>query len=138
MNISVNIDDMELRTLGTWLREAGPEVNQAAPGVLRKAAVNIKDEWQEAARKSRHFALAHTINFDERDKGDVLEVEVGPDRTIMGGKRGKGSPAQLAGIAHFGGANGGGGTLGDPQRFLDSEAPRMADALNKIVGDALA
>ncbi|MDO5534119.1 MAG: hypothetical protein Q4F65_05660 [Propionibacteriaceae bacterium] len=125
--IDVNVN--ELRELGVWLRESGPEVNRAAPGVVRKAAMNIKGDWQMDAAFSRHFRLTPTINFDERRRGDVIEAEIGPDRRRRA--------ARLAGIAHFGGANGGGGTLGDPTHYLDKEAPRMAEALAKIVDEAL-
>ena len=125
--IEVNVN--ELRELGVWLRESGPEVNRKAPTVIRKAAMNIKGDWQAAAARSRHFRIAPTINFDERRRGDVIEAEIGPDRRRRA--------ARLAGIAHFGGANGGGGTLGDPTRFLDAEAPRMQEALDAIIGEAL-
>lgn len=125
--IEVNVN--ELRELGVWLREAGPDVNRKAPGVVRKAAVNIKGDWQMDAAFSRYFRLVPTINFDERRRGDVVEAEIGPDRRHRA--------ARLAGIAHFGGANGGGGRLGDPTYYLDKEAPRMQEALDAIIGEAL-
>lgn len=125
--IDVNVN--ELRELGVWLRESGPEVNRKAPGVVRKAANNIKSEWRAAAEKSRYFAMGHTITYDVDTDAGGIEAEVGPNRRFR--------YARLAGIAHFGGANGGGGTLGDPSRFLEAEAPRMAEALNAIIGEAL-
>lgn len=126
---TVDFDDREIRELAHDLRAAPEKVQRAAPGVVRKAANNIKSEWRGAAEKSRYFAMGHTITYDVDSDAGGIEAEVGPNRRFR--------YARLAGIAHFGGANGGGGTLGDPQRFLDSEAPRMADALAKIAGDAL-
>lgn len=126
---TVDFDDREIRELAHDLRQAPEKVQRAAPGVVKKAANNIKTEWRAAAGGSRYFPMGHTITYDVDTDAGGIEAEVGPDRSFR--------HARLAGIAHFGGANGGGGTLGDPQRFLASEAPRMADALEKIAGDAL-
>ena len=126
---TIDFDAHEIRELAHDLRAAPEKVQRAAPGVVKKAANNIKAEWRGAAEKSRYFAMGHTITYDVDSDAGGIEAEVGPNRRFR--------YARLAGIAHFGGANGGGGTLGDPQRFLDSEAPRMADALAKIAGDAL-
>lgn len=130
----MNVDTSELDALAKDLQQLGPKVARDLPRIVRKGAVNIKNDWREAYLKSRHFRgksgqAAAAVTFDEKVTPDVVEVEIGPNRHFK--------IARLAGIAHFGGANGGGGTIGDPQRFLDKEAPGFADALADLVDKAL-
>lgn len=133
--------DIEVEGFDELAREFAdtePRVQREMPRIMRKAGVNIKDEWNAAASRSRHFRIAGTVTFDENlHFGAMHEVEVGPDRSV-GRRAGKRSgPAGLAGIAHFGGANGGGGTLGDPQRFADAEGPRLEQAMSDLVDKVL-
>lgn len=123
------MDTSELDALASDLQQLPPKVTRGLSAVVRKGAVNIKNDWREAAAKSRHFKIAPTISFDEGAAPDGSEAEIGPNRHYRA--------ARLAGIAHFGGANGGGGTIGDPQRFLDKEAPGFADAVGDLVDKAL-
>ena len=126
---NVDIDTSELDALGRELQQLGPKVARQLPRIVRKGAVNVKNDWREAAAKSRHFKIASTINFDEKAAPAGFEAEVGPNRHYRA--------ARLAGIAHFGGANGGGGTIGDPQRFGDAEAPNLEKALADLAEQAL-
>lgn len=116
----VDFDASELDALARDMADADERISQDRDRIGRKAAQNIKRDWTAAAALSRYFDM--TISYDENVWfGAVYEAEVGPGRHRRANR--------LAGIAHFGGANGGGGTLGDPQRFADAEAPRLADFL---------
>ena len=124
-----SFDASEVAALAQELGGASERMIGETVKVGRRGANNVKRDWREAAGKSRYFAMGHTINYDERDAFGVYEAEVGPDRRYR--------YARLAGIAHFGGANGGGGTLGDPSRFAEAEAPRLADALADAAAKAV-
>ena len=127
---SFQVDVSELRALAEEMGGLPPKVSRAAARSVRKAAVNIKGDWQMDTVHSRHFRLTPTINFDETVWFDrVLEAEIGPHRRYRA--------ARLAGIAHFGGANGGGGKLGDPQYYLDREAPKFEKAIADLVDEVL-
>lgn len=123
------VDTSELDALGVELQQVGGKVEGALPGAARKSATKIRNDWRAAASKSRHFKIAETVTFDEKSTADGYEAEIGPDRQFRA--------ARLAGIAHFGGANGGGGTIGDPQRFADAEADGFAKAVADVVERAL-
>lgn len=121
-------DVSELDALARDFADADARIARDRDKVGRKAAQNIKTAWNEAAAKSRHFKI--TASYDETVRfGAMYEAEIGPNRRLRANR--------LAGIAHFGGANGGGGTLGDPSRFLDAEAPRLADALADAAAKAV-
>ena len=124
-----SIDASELLDLAAELGGAYDRIAGETAKIGRRGANNVKRDWREAASKSRYFAMGHTINYDEREAFGAYEAEVGPDRRYR--------YARLAGIAHFGGANGGGGTLGDPTRFAEAEAPRLADALAEAAAKAV-
>ena len=123
----VSIDTSEIDTLAAWLRGADPKVNRAAPAVVKKGANNVKDAWNEQASKSRHFNI--TASYDVEVSGDVVEAEIGPNRHFRSNR--------LAGIYHFGGANGGGGTGGDPVRVLEAAAPNFEQAIADLIDEAL-
>lgn len=90
-------------------------------GVVTKGAVNIKNSMRDDVESSRHFRrIAPTISFDQVG----LSATIGPEKRRAG---------NLANIAYFGGARGGGGTVRDPQRAADEEAPRFEKALLKII-----
>lgn len=125
--MNIDIDVRELTLLAADLARVPDDVVSEVPAVVKKAAQNIKDEW--AALNSRHFKVGASVSYDETVWfGQVAEAEIGPT---------PGGAGSLAGIFHFGGANGGGGSGGDPQRFADAEEPRMMDALGDLIGGAL-
>ena len=127
---SFQFDVSELHALADELGGLPPKAARAAQATARKAAQNIKRDWQYDAAFSRHFRLAPTISYDENVWfGAVYEAEIGPNRRYRA--------ARLAGIAHFGGANGGGGTLQDPDNYVASEAPRFEKAMADIIDEVL-
>lgn len=126
----MDMDASELDALAREFADADARISRDRDRIGRKAAQNIKRDWSMDAAYSRHFRLGPTISYDENVWfGSVYEAEIGPNRRFRA--------ARLAGIAHFGGANGGGGTLGDPSKYLDAEAPRLADALADAAAKAV-
>lgn len=113
----------DLRTFAADLAK-GVDVAKVRPIVLR-GGLNIERQLRAEASGSRHFKMARTITTEMH--GDT-EVEVGPE------SRGAGN---LAHIAYFGGARGGGGSVPDPQGALDAEAPAFEDWLAKLAEDSL-
>lgn len=113
------------------MRVVPDRVMRELPRIGRKGSQNVKTEWAADVSRSRHFGqIARTINYDERSAFGVYEAEVGPDRRFRA--------ARIVGIGTFGGANGGGGTLPVPDKYIRSEGPRieseMSDLVDKVLG----
>lgn len=130
MSRLLGVDVSELHALAADLDGIPPQIAREAKASARKAAVNIKNEWRQNVSRSRYFRMTHTINFTETTSGETCEAEVGPNRYFR--------HARLAGIGHFGGANGGGGTLPDPDVYVASEGPRFEQAISDLVAKVLA
>ena len=122
------VDVSELRKLASDLSNAPKLVRSEARAVVAKGALNIKNQMRDEAANSRHFRFAHTISYDLKVGGDTIEAEIGPETGGVG---------SLAGFAYFGGVNGGGGTVPDPQGALDAEAPNVEKYLDALVTKAL-
>ena len=122
------VDVSELRALIADLREAPQLVRREARAVISKGALNIKNQMRDEVAKSRHFRFAHTVTYDLKVSGDMIEAEIGPETGGVG---------SLAGFAYFGGVNGGGGTVPDPQGALDAEAPNVEKYLAELAEEAL-
>lgn len=122
------VDASELRKLASDLSAAPRLVRSEARAVVSKAALNIKNQMRDEVAKSRHFRFAHTVSYDLKVGGDTIEAEIGPET---------GGAGSLAGFAYFGGVNGGGGTVPDPQGALDAEAPNVEKYLDALVAKAL-
>lgn len=123
----MEIDASELRQVMDDWSGIPPRVQRDLRSVGRKAAQNVKDAWNDAASGSRHFNIV--ASYDEEVTGGRYEAEVGPARRWRSNR--------LAGIYHFGGANGGGGSGGDPQRFADDELPGMERAMSELLDRVL-
>lgn len=126
MVVNIDIDVRELTLLAADLARVPDDVVSEVPDVVKKAAQNIKDEWSGLAHRS--IKVPPDVSYDLKVGREVAEAEIGPT---------PGDAGSLAGIFHFGGANGGGGTGGDPQRFADAEEPRMMSALGDLVDGSL-
>ena len=123
---NVEIDANEVKEFASELGKVPTKVVTGVRPAVVKAGVNMKNQLREEMAASKHFKAANSISFDEGDGG--MAVEVGPTKSGAG---------NLANIAYFGGANGGGGTVPDPRGALDAEAPRFEKALADLVGEIL-
>lgn len=137
----IEIDASAFDTYAGDLQAAAHKVAEGLPGVVGKGALNVKNDWNKAFWGSTHFrGIGGTVTYDTRTTRQFVEAEIGPDKQRYPGLPGPpraDRAAALANIAHFGGANGGGGTIADPQTFLDDEAPRFVKALGDLIGEAL-
>lgn len=121
----------ELRGLASDFRQAPNGLQREARAIVRKGGVQIKNRMQREMSQSSSFrVVAPSIDFDEIGGGGTIGVEVGPNAAA-------GSAAPLAGIAYFGGARGGGGTVPDPMQALEDEANETAKWIAKAAGDVL-
>lgn len=126
-----DIDCSAFDTYAGDLLAAARKVEDGLPGVVGKGALNVKNEWNAAFAASPSFkGIAGSVGYDTRATREFVEAEIGPNKARR-------KAAALANIAHFGGANGGGGTIADPQTFLDDEAPNFVKALGDLIGEAL-
>jgi len=128
------VDASEVRAFATEMAGAPALAERQVRGVLAKGALNIRNEMRTEAAKSTHFGqIAPTISYDLNTTsafgGGVFEAEIGPNKHFRA--------ARIANIAYFGGSNGGGGTVADPQKALENEAPKFVSALEKLLGDLL-
>lgn len=101
-------------------------IGQVAPTVAR-GALNIKTAMQEDLGRTRYFQrVADAVSYDHDTFTEHTRAEIGP---VSAGRQ----VGDLAHFAYFGGANGGGGNVPDPEYLLEREAP----ALEQYVGDIL-
>ena len=126
--MGVTIDTSEVRALAADMRAVDSRLVRHVIHVVEKGAVNVKADMRAAANNSKHFKIARSITYDLSYPDGAVEAEVGP---TLGGA------GSLAGIAYFGGANGGGGTIEDPQGAADREAPRFEQALSEVAAWAV-
>ena len=119
----ISIDTSEVRTLAADMRRVDERMVRHVIPVVERGAVNVRNQLREEAAQSGHFKIGRHISYDMRDNAGAYEAEIGPEKAGAG---------NLANIAYFGGANGGGGTIPDPRGALDAELPRFAQALVDI------
>ena len=123
---SVSVDASEVRQLAEDMRRIDSRLSRHVRPVVERGAVQIKNDLQAQARKSRSFrGFAPGISYDMRTPGGAYEAEIGPA---------KGRPGSLANIAYFGTSRGG-GTVEDPSAALEREAPKFADALADLAAE---
>lgn len=146
------VDTSQADALIAKIEKVPDVVFQEAVAVGRKAALNIKNGLVQDARRSRYFRqVAATIGYDEKPKLRGVEFVIGPDKdktipsTKVTGSSGRGRKStkhrpgtvgNIANIAYFGGANGGGGTLdfdAPAQRELANIEEHLADVIAKAM-----
>lgn len=126
--VGVSVDASDARRFAADLTAATQRVVDKVPPVVKRGAQNIKTQMRDAMFSSDHFkGAARSISYDITNGG--FEAEIGPV-TGPGGV-----PGDLAHLAYFGGVNGGGGTVEDPQVALDAETPRFERALLDLIGE---
>lgn len=121
----------DLRALVGDLQQEPARAQKEVRDVINRGGLEIKKRMQDEMGRSRSFRpVAASIDYDEIGGADNPGVEVGPNAAT-------GRAAPLAGIAYFGGARGGGGTVPDPRQALEDEAQEVVKQIEKIAGDAL-
>lgn len=128
--MKVRLDDSEARALAADMREYPARLQRHVRDVVTRGAANIKRDLQAQMGASTHFkGITRSIDFDLRvigfgDRGGY-EAEIGP-------RKGSGEAGALANIAYFGSSRGG-GTVEDPARALEREAPAFERALGNLM-----
>lgn len=126
------VDASELRQLGVDLGDIPATLAVEARQVIQKAALVLKTGMRnDLAKDSRYFnQIAGRVTYDTTLTASGISAEIGPETkgAVVG---------DLYHIAVFGGANGGGGTIPDPQYLLDAEAKVVERYLGEIVERAL-
>lgn len=128
--MSVDVDASQVRALVSDLGKVSGRVEPEVEAVVKRAALNVKNALRAGAKESKWFRrIEPAITFD-RHLGLGLRTvayEVGPRVGVAQGS--------LGGVAYFGGANGGGGTL-DLDGPLDAEEPKMLSYLGQALEKA--
>lgn len=121
----------ELYRLERDLRDASDEVKDGAHGVVKKGALNVKNDWRKNARQTapphaRHYP--RSISFDISKPGlDVVTAVIGPDKDKTQGA--------LGNLLEFGSVNN--PPHNDGGRALRDEEPRFHRAIADLGGDVL-
>lgn len=118
------IDTSALDDFAKDLAVMGQLLDEQVRPVVSKGALNVKNQMQRDMARSKYFRAARFINYDIESNHGHVEAEIGPRRMGAG---------NLAAIAYFGGSNGGGGTVRDPEEAMKEEEPRFMSALDAIV-----
>ena len=121
------IENKELYALASDLGKMPQVMARKSKPIFRRTALEVKRGMQADLRESRHFKqVAASVDYDVNEYGifgsSVMTAEIGPnaDRNIS---------APLAGIAYFGGVNGGGGTVRDPVFHARDQGMKMVGYL---------
>jgi hypothetical protein len=114
-----------LHDLATAFHASAAAVGPELAAVVRKGALNVKNDWRANATSSagRHARLyPASIGYDMTQEPDGASAEIGPD---------KGRPqGALGNLLEFGSANN--PPHNDGGRALDAEEPRMVAAVEAV------
>lgn len=117
-----------LNELVADLTEAPRRVQRKVDAVVRKGAVNVKNDAARLISGLAHAPLyPASITFDAKWKRGAYEAEIGPDKTRPQGA--------LGNLLEYGSANNAPLTHLGPA--LDLEGPRFEKAIADLAGDAL-
>lgn len=122
--MSAEFDVQGLDALQRNMTLAGSSSKRQAAAVVKKAAVNIKNQMQDEARGAGYAGarLARTINFDVKSDGGGITAEIGPR---------KGHAGSLA-LLYYGNSKTG-PQIPDPMGALDHEIPSLKSYLQKLI-----
>jgi hypothetical protein len=123
----IDIDTRELEALAASLGQVPAAVIGAARGVVKKGALNIKNDTRKNVSDHPSWKrLAHTVNFSVAGNAFFSEAIVGYDDVGQG---------ELAGIYEFGSAT----RAPHPTLYPAAarELPRFEKALGAVVGKAV-
>lgn len=133
MAANVSIDTSEIRALAADMSKVDERLNRWVEPIVETSGRRVRDQHRREMSASRSFkGIAPGITAEVVKAGfggaGVFEARIGPE---------KGRPGSLANIAYFGGSNGGGGTVPDPQVALEAEHPNFAKALAELAAEAV-
>lgn len=112
------------------LSQSPAKARSAVRGVINRGGLEMKRKMESDLSRSRSFGhIARSVTYDVTGRTNP-SVEVGPDAA-------RSSSAPLAGIAYFGGARGGGGTVQEPDYILEAEAKTAAEWIGRELGNLL-
>jgi hypothetical protein len=130
MAATARFDTSEIDRFAADLRATPKQAVDRTRRTVKRAAVDIKKQLRTEMSKSRYFdQIVPSISFDYTESPTRFEAEVGPDKRRRS--------ARLANIAYFGGANGGGGRVPDPERALEAQVPVLERFLGRLLKESL-
>lgn len=98
---------------------------------VSKGALTVKGAMQDDMSASRSFGqVSRAISYDLETFTTHARAEIGP---VSAGRQ----VGDLAHLAYFGGSNGGGGTVQDPEYLLEREAPNLEQYIGEILDGLL-
>lgn len=112
-----------LNELVADLRDAPGKVQRKVDGVVKKGALNVRDDARRLISGLRHAPLYPlSISFDAGWKGSTFEAEIGPDKDRPQGA--------LGNLLEYGSSNNAPLTHLGPA--LDIEGPRFEKAMEDL------
>ena len=120
--MSADFDVQGLQEVSRRLTLAGTASKRGAAAVVKKAAVNIKNQMQDEARHIEAGRVSSQINFEIKTDGGGITAEIGPQ---------EGHAGSLA-FFYFGNSKIG-PRIPDPMGALDAEIPNLKSYLSKLV-----
>lgn len=120
----------DLARLAQDLHQAPESVRRESLAVVKKGALNVKNEWRDNARETAPPHGPHypsSITFDVERTAEGVEAEVGPDKELQQGA--------LGNLLEFGSVNN--PPHNDGGRALRTEEPRFGQALGDLGEKAL-
>lgn len=119
----------ELKALSRDLGLVSMKARNELIPIFRKTAQQVKTRMQDDLRTSGWFGqVAKSVDYDVHTSKGHMTAEIGTNAA-------RDSSAPLAGIAYFGGARGGGGTVADPEYIMNDEADLMIGFIGQAAGE---
>ena len=117
-----------LNELVADLTAAPGKAQRKVDAVVKKGAVNVKNDWRQRASGLRHAPLyPNSITFSAGWKAGAYEAEIGPDKELPQGP--------LGNLIELGSANN--APHGNDIAARDAEAPRFEKAMGDLADGLL-
>jgi len=141
----------ELRVWAQTVEGIGPALEKTLKPVFKRAAQNIKTDWQDNLRQSPYWRqIATTVGYDDISTDGVISFQIGttpserrtepkgPRKRFKNGKLGRrpgGVAKNSGGLTHIamGYTSRGGGHRTDPIEFLEEEAENLEREIGKAI-----
>lgn len=123
--MSVVVDSSELRDFAVDVRRLPASLSRHLLPVVHRGAVRVKESMRRDLQASSNAGfqyVARTVNYDVVEGAGGVAAEIGPTKP----------DGALANIAYFGSYKGG-GTVRDPVKALEDEAPKFEKAILDVV-----